>query len=61
MNAAGSWSPIADDGIDVKKRKGHLLITDRYPKFVRHQLVELGYLKSAHSVTADSVAFNITT
>jgi len=27
--------------------------------FVRHQLVELGYLKSAHSVTADSVAFNV--
>jgi glycine/D-amino acid oxidase-like deaminating enzyme len=26
---------------------------------VRHQLVELGYLKSAHSVTADSVAFNV--
>jgi glycine/D-amino acid oxidase-like deaminating enzyme len=43
----------------VKKRKGHLVITDRYPGFLRHQLVELGYLKSAHSVTADSVAFNI--
>jgi glycine/D-amino acid oxidase-like deaminating enzyme len=26
---------------------------------LRHQLVELGYLKSAHSVTSDSVAFNI--
>jgi len=26
---------------------------------VRHQLVELGYLKSAHSLTADSVAFNV--
>jgi glycine/D-amino acid oxidase-like deaminating enzyme len=25
---------------------------------VHHQLVELGYLKSAHSTTADSVAFN---
>ena len=35
------------------------MITDRYPQFLRHQLVELGYLKSAHSVTADSVAFNI--
>jgi D-hydroxyproline dehydrogenase subunit beta len=43
----------------LKKRKGHLVITDRYPGFVRHQLVELGYLKSAHSTTADSVAFNI--
>jgi glycine/D-amino acid oxidase-like deaminating enzyme len=26
---------------------------------VQHQLIELGYLKSAHSVTADSVAFNV--
>ena len=43
----------------IRKRKGHLLITDRYPGFVQHQLVELGYLKSAHSVVADSVAFNI--
>lgn len=59
VNAAGSWSPSLSSGIDVKKRKGHLLITDRYPQFVRHQLVELGYLKSAHSLTADSVAFNI--
>jgi glycine/D-amino acid oxidase-like deaminating enzyme len=59
VNAAGSWSPVVTAGIDVKKRKGHLVITDRYPDFIRHQLVELGYLKSAHSVTSDSVAFNI--
>jgi glycine/D-amino acid oxidase-like deaminating enzyme len=45
--------------LPIKKRKGHLVITDRYPGFVRHQLVELGYLKSAHSSTADSVAFNV--
>ena len=43
----------------MRPRKGHLVITDRYPGFVRHQLVELGYLKSAHSVATDSVAFNI--
>jgi D-hydroxyproline dehydrogenase subunit beta len=35
------------------------VITDRYPRFLRHQLVELGYLKSAHSLTSDSVAFNV--
>jgi glycine/D-amino acid oxidase-like deaminating enzyme len=35
------------------------VITDRYPGFLRHQLVELGYLKSAHSVNSDSVAFNV--
>ncbi len=59
VNAAGSWSPELTLGIAVKKRKGHLVITDRYPGFVRHQLVELGYLKSAHSLTTDSVAFNV--
>jgi D-hydroxyproline dehydrogenase subunit beta len=59
VNAAGSWSPQLTTGIDVKKRKGHLVITDRYPQFLRHQLVELGYLKSAHTLTAESVAFNI--
>jgi glycine/D-amino acid oxidase-like deaminating enzyme len=45
--------------LPIKKRKGHLLITDRYPGFLRHQLVELGYLKSAHKLESDSVAFNI--
>jgi glycine/D-amino acid oxidase-like deaminating enzyme len=59
INATGTWSPSLTPGIDVRKRKGHLLITDRYPGFVRHQLVELGYLKSAHSLTSDSVAFNV--
>jgi glycine/D-amino acid oxidase-like deaminating enzyme len=59
VNSAGSWSSILTPGLEIKKRKGHLVITDRYPQFLRHQLVELGYLKSAHSLTADSVAFNI--
>src|ERR1041384_4924002 len=59
VNSAGSWSPQLTPGLEVKKRKGHLVITDRYPNFLRHQLVELGYLKRAPSVTADSVAFNI--
>lgn len=45
--------------LKIQKRKGHLLITDRYPGFVRHQLVELGYLKSAHKLAEDSVAFNL--
>jgi len=59
VNSAGSWSPLLTPGISMKKRKGHLVITDRYPGFLNHQLIELGYLKSAHSLTADSVAFNI--
>ena len=45
--------------LPIQKRKGHLLLTDHYPGFLTHQLVELGYLKSAHKRAADSVAFNI--
>lgn len=59
LNASGPWSPELTPGLPVRKRKGHLLITDRYPCFVHHQIVELGYLKSAHSMGSDSVAFNI--
>ncbi|MGA8441129.1 MAG: FAD-dependent oxidoreductase [Candidatus Sulfotelmatobacter sp.] len=59
VNAAGTYAPHLTPGLEIKKRKGHLVITDRYPGFLRHQLVELGYLKSAHSVSADSVAFNV--
>ncbi len=59
VNAAGPWSPALTPGLPVRKRKGHLVITDRYPGFVRHQIIELGYLKSAHAVASDSVAFNI--
>ena len=58
VNATGAWAPELTPGIEVRKRKGHLVITDRYPGFVTHVLVELGYLKSAHSTTSDSVAFN---
>lgn len=59
VNAAGTWAPLLSPGIDVRKRKGHLVISDRYRGFVRHQLVELGYLESAHASTSDSVAFNV--
>ena len=59
VNAAGAWATELMPELEIKKRKGHLVITDRYLGFLRHQLVELGYLKSAHSVSADSVAFNV--
>ncbi|MGF6597149.1 glycine/D-amino acid oxidase-like deaminating enzyme [Paraburkholderia sp. GAS448] len=44
--------------VSLQPKKGHLLITDRYPGFIRHQLLELGYIKSAHHATGTSVAFN---
>jgi glycine/D-amino acid oxidase-like deaminating enzyme len=57
--ATGTAASKMIRGLDVQPRKGHLLITDRYPGFVNHQLIELGYLKSAHSIQSDSVAFNV--
>ena len=45
--------------LSVRPRKGHLAITERYPGVVRHQVVELGYLKSAHGAERESVAFNV--
>jgi D-hydroxyproline dehydrogenase subunit beta len=59
VNAAGACAGELTPGVEIKKRKGHLVITDRYPGFLQHQLVELGYLKSAHSISSDSVAFNV--
>lgn len=59
--AAGVHTPrlVELDGLVVRPKKGHLAITDRRPGFVRHQLVELGYLASAHGEAATSVAFNV--
>jgi glycine/D-amino acid oxidase-like deaminating enzyme len=53
--AAGALLP----DVPLVPKKGHLLITDRYPGLVRHQLLELGYIKSAHHASGTSVAFNV--
>jgi glycine/D-amino acid oxidase-like deaminating enzyme len=45
--------------LPIAPRKGHLVITDRYPGFLRHQVIELGYLKSAHTLARESVACNV--
>ncbi len=57
--AAGAGTPALVPGIPVVPKKGHLVITDRHPGFCRHQIVELGYLRSAHGAARESVAFNI--
>jgi glycine/D-amino acid oxidase-like deaminating enzyme len=59
VNAAGPWAAALDAAAPVRKRKGLLVITDRHPEFIRHQIIELGYLKSAHAAGTESVAFNI--
>jgi len=57
--AAGDRSPGLLPGLPIRPRKGHLVITQRHPGFVRHQVIELGYVKSAHGRGLESVACNI--
>jgi glycine/D-amino acid oxidase-like deaminating enzyme len=57
--ANGCAVPELLSGVPVRKRKGHLLITTRMQPAVRHQLVELGYMQSAHGTNTESVAFNV--
>ncbi|HVC47084.1 MAG TPA: FAD-dependent oxidoreductase [Terracidiphilus sp.] len=59
VNACGADAPGLTPALPIRKRRGHLVITERYPGFAQHQLVELGYLKSAHALATDSVAFNV--
>jgi glycine/D-amino acid oxidase-like deaminating enzyme len=59
VNAAGEWASTLTPGLPVAKRKGHLAISTPYPGFLRYQVVELGYLKSAHATATDSVACNV--
>jgi glycine/D-amino acid oxidase-like deaminating enzyme len=59
VNAAGAAAAALTPGLPVVPRKGHLVITERHPGFCRHQVVELGYLTSAHVMTGESVAFNV--
>ena len=59
VNAAGIEAPELTPGLMVVPRKGHLVITTRRAPVIRHQLVELGYLTSAHTMNASSTAFNL--
>jgi glycine/D-amino acid oxidase-like deaminating enzyme len=57
--ATGAASADLVPGLPLVPRRGHLVITDRTPLRVNHQLVELGYLDSAHTMGGASVAFNV--
>lgn len=59
VNAAGVDAPHLTPGLPIVPRKGHLVITDRYAGLCNSQLVELGYLHSAHTMSGASVAFNV--
>jgi len=43
----------------LQPKKGQLVITDRYPSMIHHQLVELAYTRQAHARDGASVAFNV--
>ncbi|HET9106157.1 MAG TPA: FAD-dependent oxidoreductase [Steroidobacteraceae bacterium] len=45
--------------LPLRARKGHLLVTDRYPGVLRHQVLELGYTEGVRGEAASSVAFNL--
>jgi glycine/D-amino acid oxidase-like deaminating enzyme len=61
--AAGGHSlEILEDlpeGLRLRPRKGHLAITGRAPGFLRHQVVEIGYVASAQGSEDASIAFNV--
>lgn len=57
--AAGLETANLLRGLEIVPKKGHLVITERAPEFIRHQVIELGYIRSAHSANSDSVAFNV--
>ena len=59
VNATGVDAPQLTPGLPIVPRKGHLVITDRYPGLCHSQLVELGYVRSAHGLGGESVAFNV--
>ena len=57
--AAGIHATQFCPELPIRPKKGHLAITDRGGAVVRHQLVELGYVKNAHQTEGTSVAFNL--
>jgi len=57
--AAGIAAPRLCPGLPIRPKKGHLAITERHGGLLRHQLVELGYITSAHHSDGTSVAFNL--
>jgi glycine/D-amino acid oxidase-like deaminating enzyme len=55
-DSVGLWPGVAP--LPLRPRKGQLAITDRYPGYIAHALVELGYIDSAHGDVDEAVAFN---
>jgi glycine/D-amino acid oxidase-like deaminating enzyme len=57
--ACGCATPTLLPELAMRPRRGHLVITDRYPGWLRHQVVETGYTTSAHGNALEAVACNV--
>lgn len=57
--ATGLATPDLVPALAMHGRRGHLVVTDRYPDRVRHQVLEMDYADSAHGDDQASVAFNV--
>ena len=59
VNAAGAAAPLLTPGLPVAPRKGHLVITDRYPGLLPAPARRARVSASAHTPSPESVAFNL--
>ncbi|WP_038168554.1 FAD-binding oxidoreductase [Thiomonas sp. FB-Cd] len=50
-------SLLAD--LPLVAKRGHLMITERGPRLVSHQVLEIGYAASTHATDPVSIAFNV--
>ncbi|HEX7339438.1 MAG TPA: FAD-dependent oxidoreductase [Rhodanobacteraceae bacterium] len=57
--ATGGQLPELVPELPMRLRKGHLVISERYPGLLQHQVLEMGYADSAHGQADSSVAFNV--
>ncbi|MGY0634306.1 NAD(P)/FAD-dependent oxidoreductase [Luteimonas sp. A478] len=57
--ATGLATAALVPALAMAARKGHLVVTDRHPGRVRHQVLEVGYADSAQGEEPVSVAFNV--
>ncbi|WP_197033164.1 FAD-binding oxidoreductase [Thiomonas sp. FB-Cd] len=57
--AAGLQAKALLPDLPLVAKRGHLMITDRYPGMLRHHVLEIGYAASTHAQSSVSVSFNV--
>lgn len=59
INATGAAASALTPGLPIRSRKGHIALLNVPSRFIRHQVLELGYVKSTQASEGDSVVFNV--